>query len=36
MNKKKKFRSFAEIKEEVLGEGQKWMRPRLQQKLEIR
>ena len=35
MNKeKKKFRSLAEIEEEVLAEGQEWMRQRLQEKLQ--
>jgi hypothetical protein len=32
-NEKKKFRSLAEMEEEVLAEGQEWMRQRLQQKL---
>jgi hypothetical protein len=31
---KKKFRSLAEMEEEVLAEGQEWMRQRLQQKLQ--
>ena len=30
----KKFRSLAEIEEEVLAEGQEWMRQRLEQKLQ--
>lgn len=34
MKEKKKFLSLAEIEEEVLGEGQEWMRQRLQQKLQ--
>lgn len=35
MNKdQKKFRSLAEIEEEVLAEGQEWMRQRLQDKLQ--
>lgn len=33
-NEKKKFRSLAEIEEEVLAEGQEWMRQRLQEKLQ--
>jgi hypothetical protein len=33
-NEKKKFRSLAEVEEEVLAEGQEWMRQRLQQKLQ--
>jgi hypothetical protein len=34
MNEMKRFRSLAEIEEEVLAEGQEWMRQRLQQKLQ--
>jgi len=30
----KKFRSLSEMEEEVLAEGQEWMRQRLQQKLQ--
>lgn len=33
-NEKKKFRSLAEIEEEVLAEGQEWMHQRLQEKLQ--
>ena len=33
-NEKKKFRSLAEIEEEVLAEGQEWMRQRLQERLQ--
>ena len=33
-NPKKKFRALSEIEEEVLAEGQEWMRQRMQQKLQ--
>lgn len=33
-HEQKKFRSLAELEEEVLAEGQEWMRQRLQERLQ--